>query len=151
MSVIQTIAERLREHHPSLSTRLEGDTVIVDPLGADGFQVWLRAASGSFVVGFDGWHEHFDSEHEALECFAFGLGGDCRVKIVYRGSRAHRWTLEFNADGVWREDSTTGLLLYPFWRRPRTVYRTNDRKAEASSAPEGSATPGTPERRPEGQ
>jgi len=128
MSVVQTIADRLREHHPSLSTRVEGDTITVEPLDEEGFPVWLREEGDSFVVGFDGWHEHFDSEEDALNCFAFGLSGDCRVKVVYRGSFAHRWTVEFKTDGGWREDSTTGLLVYPFWRRPRAVYRTNARK-----------------------
>jgi len=128
MSVVQTIADRLREHHPSLSTWVEGDTITVEPLDEDGFSVWLREQDGWFIVGFDGWHEHFDSEEDALNCFAFGLSGDCRVKVVYRGSFAHRWTVEFKTDGGWREDSTTGLLVYPFWRRPRAVYRTNARK-----------------------
>jgi hypothetical protein len=128
MSFVQTIADRLREHHPSLLTRVEGDTFTVEPLDVDGFPVWLREEVGSYVVGFDdGWHEHFDSEEDALDCFAFGLSGDCSVKVVYRGSFAHRWTVEFKTDGGWREDSTTGLLVFPFWRRPRAVYRTNGR------------------------
>ncbi len=127
MSVVQTIADRLREHHPALSTRVEGDTITVEPLDEQGFTVSLYAADGSYTVGFDGWHEHFDSEGEALNCFAFGLSGDCRLKIVYRGSFAHRWTVEFKTDAGWEEDSTTGLLVYPFWRRPRVVYRTNGR------------------------
>jgi hypothetical protein len=138
--LIQAIAERLREQHPSLSMRLEGDTIVVDPPDDRGFQVRLREEKGTVVVGFDGWHEHFESEQEALACFAFGLGGDCRLKTVYRGSRAHRWTLEYKVDGVWREESTTGLLVYPFWRRPRTVFLTNGRKPEGISAPGRIAT-----------
>ncbi len=88
MSVVQTIAEHLREHHPSLSTRVDSDSITVDPLDEDGFSVWLHERDGAFVVGFDGWHEHFDSEAEALNCFSFGLSGDCRLKIAYRGSCA---------------------------------------------------------------
>ena len=76
-------------------------------------------------MGFDGWHEHFDTEEEALNCFEFGLSGNCRLKVVYRGSFAHRWTLESKTDSGWREDSTTGLLVFPFWRRRRAVYLTN--------------------------
>ncbi len=128
MSDAQNIAERLRQHHPSLSTRVEGDTITVEPLDEDGFPVWLRKEDGSYVVGFDGWHEHFDSEEDALNCFAFGFSERCRLKVIYRGSFAHRWTLESKTDEGWREDSTTGLLLFPFWRRRRVVYRTNGPK-----------------------
>ena len=128
MNVVQTIAERLRERHPSFSTRVEGDTITVEPLDGDGFRVWLRENDGSYVVGFEGWHEHFASEEEALECFKFGLSENCRLKVVYRGACAQLWTVESKTDSGWREDSTTGLLIFPFWRRAHTVYRTNRRK-----------------------
>jgi hypothetical protein len=82
MSVVQPIADRLLEHHPSFLTRVEGDTITVVPRDEDGFPVWLREEVGAYVVGFDGWHEHFDSEEDALNCFAFGLSGYCRVKVV---------------------------------------------------------------------
>jgi hypothetical protein len=62
MSVVQTIADRSRERHPTLLKRVEGDTITVERLDEDGFPVWLREEDGSYVVGFDGWHEHFDSE-----------------------------------------------------------------------------------------
>ena len=64
MSVVQAIADRLRKHHPSLSTRVEDDTITVEPVDEDGFAVWFREDDGSYIVGFDGWHEHFDSDEE---------------------------------------------------------------------------------------
>jgi hypothetical protein len=131
MSVIETIADRLRHHYPSLPTRIEGCTITIEPCDKDGFSVWLCNEGGSYTVGFDGWHEEFDSEEQALNCFAFGLSGDCRLKVVFRGSFAYRWTVESKTNGAWREDSTTGLLVFPFWRRPRVVYRMNGRKAVA--------------------
>ena len=124
MSIIPQILDRLRDR-PSLPVRVEGDTLTVDPAGPESFSVWFHERGAGYVVGFDGWHEHFTSEGEALDCFAFGLGGDCRLKVIYRGGFPHRWTLEVKADGGWREESTTGLLLFPFWRRPRIVYRRN--------------------------
>jgi hypothetical protein len=128
MSVVQTIADRLRDNDPSLSTRVECDTITVEPRDQNGFPVWLSVEGGSYTVGFDGWHEEFDSEEEALNCFAFGLSADCRLKVVFRGKLAHRWTVESKTNGAWREDSTTGLLVFPFWRRPHVVYKTNGRK-----------------------
>jgi hypothetical protein len=127
MSALQTIADRLREHHPSLFARMERNTITVEPRNEDGFTVWLCKEDSTYIVGFDGWHEHFDSEEDALNCFTFGFSERCRLKVVYRGSFAHRWTLESKTDDGWCEDSTTGLLVFPFWRRPRTVYRTNGR------------------------
>jgi hypothetical protein len=124
MGCIAKIVNRLRDH-PELSFRVERDTITVLPKDANGFEVWLQEANGSYVVGFDGWHEPFQTEEEALNCFAFGLSGSCRLKVVSRGAFAHRWTVESKTDTGWQEDSTTGLLIFPFWRRPRIVYRTN--------------------------
>jgi hypothetical protein len=125
MSVIPRIADQLRDRHPSLPVRVERETLIVDPAGLGGFSVWFHDCGAKYIVGFDGWHEHFGSEQEALDCFAFGLGGDCRLKVAYRGDFPYRWTLEVNENGAWREESTTGLLFFPFWRRSRILYLMN--------------------------
>ncbi len=47
------------------------------------------------------------------------------MKVTYRGKSAHKWTLESLEDGQWVEDSTTGLLFFPFWRSERIEYRQN--------------------------
>lgn len=52
------------------------------------------------------------------------------LKVVYRGSFAHRWILESKTDEGWQWHSTTGLLVFPFWRRPRVVYLSNGGKIE---------------------
>ena len=97
----------------------------VEPLTADGFPVSLTEGAGEWVVAFDGWHEHFTSEDEALNCFAFGLSDRCRLRVHFRGSYPHRWTVEHRTGAGWREDSTTGRLFFPFWRRSRVEYRQN--------------------------
>jgi hypothetical protein len=125
MAIISEILERLRDRNPSLSVRVEGATLTVDPGIPEGFAVWFHDGGEKYTVGFDGWHEHFDSLEEALDCFAFGLGGDCRLKVAFRRSFPYRWTLEVKENGGWREESTVGLLLFPFWRRSRTIYRMN--------------------------
>ena len=124
-NILRTIAEGLREHSPTLSARIVGDTLTITPPGKDGFSVWLQDNAGSYTVGFDGWHEEFDAEEEALDWVAFGLSGDCRLKVVYRGSFAQSWTLESKTDEGWKWHSTTGQLVFPFWRRPRVVYLSN--------------------------
>lgn len=103
----------------------EPDKIEVRPADETGFAVGLVVAPAGFTVYFDGWHEEFASEKEALECFAFGLSSACRLAVVFRGDRPAKWTVESLNDGQWTPDSTTGLLLQPFWRSSRVVYRRN--------------------------
>ena len=74
---------------------------------------------------FEGWHEEFTSEEDALNYFGFGLSPKCRLRIFYRGGTQTRWVVEGFEDGEWIPDSETGLLLQPFWRSGRIEYRQN--------------------------
>jgi hypothetical protein len=76
-------------------------------------------------VYFAGWHEHFESKADALNCFAFGLSAACRLCVVYRGSTPTKWIVESRKDGSWIQKSETGLLLFPFWRARRIAYLQN--------------------------
>jgi len=125
MQTFEQIAERLNRH-PELTYHVTDRTIAVDAPTSNGFAVSLTKGMDGWVVAFDGWHEHFKSEEEALNCFVFGLSDRCRLQVCYRGSFPYRWTLEEQADDSWREVSTTGLLFFPFWRRPRVEYRQND-------------------------
>lgn len=94
-------------------------------MDSGGFPVALAVSGNEYVVSFAGWHEHFTSPEEALNCFAFGLSEECRLKAHKRGDFAHRWTVESQKNGAWVEDSTTGLLFFPFWRRPEVTHLQN--------------------------
>ena len=124
MSAIDRIRERLAGY-PQASYRVEDRTITIDPATPEGFSVWLTEADDELVVGFEGWHEHFASEEDALNCFAFGLGDQCRLRIDYRGDFAYRWTVEARAETGWPADSTTGVVFAPFWRGKRTTYHRN--------------------------
>jgi hypothetical protein len=124
MGAVQRLVERL-QRHPELVYRVAAGTVTVEPPTASGFPVSLTQRAGGWVVSFGGWHEHFTSEEEALNCFAFGLSDQCRLRVHYRGSFPYRWTVEGRAGDGWEAGGTTGLLLFPFWRRPRVEYRQN--------------------------
>jgi hypothetical protein len=124
MGAVERITKRLRRH-PELVYRVSGGMVTVEPPTTDGFPVSLTEGAGEWVVGFDGWHEHFTSEDEALDCFAFGLSDRCRLRVHRRGSFPYRWTVEERTGDGWRADSTTGRLSFPFWRRPWVEYRQN--------------------------
>jgi hypothetical protein len=122
MTVLDKVRDRLNTKHPELRyTEARGAITVHAPVPA-GFSVWI---TDGLTVGHDGWHEQFDAEDKALACFAFGFSDQCPLKVTLRGAFAHRWTLESLHDGKWLQDSTTGLLLFPFWRRARVEYRQN--------------------------
>lgn len=124
MDVIAEARRRLSER-PELKVTEKRDHIEVAAPRKGGFTVALAVEPNGFDVYFAGWHEHFDSAREALNCFMYGLLGDCRLRVHYRGNTAHRWTLEQRRDGQWLREGTTGLILYPFWRRRREVVLSN--------------------------
>ena len=85
----------------------------------------LLIQDGEYVVSYEAWHEHFDEAISAIRCFAFGLSKTCRLKIISRGKQPHKWIVESLQDSEWVVDSTMGLMIYPFWRKPRVEYRQN--------------------------
>ena len=124
MDAIAEIKNRL-SRYPQLRVS-EGPTSIeASPAGEGGFPVALFKESNGFVVHFAGWHERFELPRDAVNCFSYGLLGECRLRVTYRGSVAHRWTLEARRNGRWIEESTTGRFFFRFWRRPRTVVLEN--------------------------
>ena len=124
MNAIQKIKTKLSAH-PDVQYSESADGIEVHPRDQSGFTVGLRITPSRFTVNFEGWHEEFTSEDEALDCFAFGLSPKCRLVIVLRGDTETKWVVEGFENGVWTPDSETGLLLQPFWRPARVEYRQN--------------------------
>jgi len=122
LNTIDQIKDRLAKY-PQVNYDATKDYIFV--YLADGFNVSLYISERDYVVYFDGWHEHFTSEQEAVNCFAFGLSTDCRLKVDYRGETPYRWAVEALKDGQWVADSSTGLLWFPFWRPHRVKYLQN--------------------------
>ena len=120
MNAIEVIQEKLRKY-PHVRSDIRASSVTVAPTLSDGFTVRLEIAGTRHTVFFNGWHEVFEQQDEALECFAFGLSDECRLKEYRRGNFAYRWIVESKKDGKWVEDSETGLLLFPFWK-PKQIY-----------------------------
>ena len=114
------IEARLRGH-PELAIEKTATSLEVAPRDDGGFPVAVLVEPNGFLVHYAGWHEHFERARDALHCFSYGLFGDCRLRVSYRGTTAHRWTLEHRRGGTWIAESTTGRWLFPFWRRARTV------------------------------
>jgi hypothetical protein len=124
MNAIEKIKAKLAAY-PDVRYSERPNRIDVHPKDQSGFAVRLQITTSGFTVYFDGWHEEFTSEDEALNCFAFGLSPKCRLAIVLRGYTPTKWVVESFENGAWRPDSETGLLLQPFWRSARVEYRQN--------------------------
>lgn len=123
MSAIQQLKQdlcekgiRFEEYDTSLAVKAQR---------VDGFDIVVTEGHGETTVFYEGWHEHFTSEEEAVKCFLFGLTSKCRIRVTERGGKPHKWTLEAQEDGKWVSYGSTGLLFFPFWRRPITKYLQN--------------------------
>lgn len=124
MGFLEDVAERLVRR--SIPYELDATTLTVRPRDERGFTVSLHCREGHASVSFEGWHEDFDDERAAASCFVFGLTTRCRLKVTRRRGMACAWTLEAMEEGVWQEDSTTGLLLVPWWAKKSYEYLQND-------------------------
>ena len=124
MDPMAAIKNRLTKY-PGIRYEEGAGTITVLPADDSGFEVSLSVESDDYVVSFLGWQEHFTDPEDALNCFAFGLSEQCRLKVSYRGTIPYRWTVEYAESGKWLDDSTTGLLLFPFWRKPEFKYFQN--------------------------
>lgn len=125
MDLIDEIKSRLARY-PELSYTATEKSVEVAPSSPTGFCVGLSIDAHEYTVYFDGWHEHFESTEEALNCFAMGvISGTFRIAITDRGATPVRFALEVREGEQWVCRSVTGLLLQPFWRPKRTRYLMN--------------------------
>lgn len=124
VNIIQLIIAKLKQY-PHLKYKVEGSKIEVEAPGQEGFSVSLSISDDGFTVYFDGWHETFVEEHEALDCFVFGLSEKARIRVHKRGKQEYKWTLQHLANEEWVDESTTGLMFYPFWQKEETFYRQN--------------------------
>lgn len=124
--IINEIVSRL-ERYPEADYTLNAKSISVNPKNKNGFPVILTDNGNmNFTVAFDFWHEEFDNENDALNCFAFGLSKDCRLKLTKKGNRPIKWTVESNENGIWKVGSTTGLMNFAFWKKSEIEFLQND-------------------------
>lgn len=125
MDIIEDIKRRLVKY-PHVKYRVSENSITILPTSERGFEISFFADSETFTVFFEGWHEEFEDREAALECLAFGLSTDCRLKADSRGRFPYRWTVEFREDQKWKEEGTTALFFFPFWRRKTEQFLQND-------------------------
>lgn len=129
MNVIDVIKEKMQKY-PHVKYDVTENSVTVFPTSENGFEVSMyieRYNTEPYVVYYDGaWHEHFTDSETALECFAFGLSTECRLKVTSRGGRPYIWKVESRQAGGWQPDSTTAFFPARFWWRKEVRYLQND-------------------------
>ena len=125
MTPIERISQQLAKYSV-LKYAVTDSSVTVPRQDENGFEVSFQIDGDRYQVNLGGWHEHFDDVEEALRCFSFGLSTDCRLKITYRGSFPYIWTVQSAENGVWVDDSSTCLLIFPFWKAKKFEFKQND-------------------------
>ncbi len=129
MNILDRIKEKLQKY-PHVQYEATKNSITVLPSSEAGFDVSLYVAEHDsdepFAVYYNGWHEDFDTEEEALECFALGLSSESRLKETARGGEAYKWTMEFRQDGEWHHGGTTALIFVRFWNRKSQRYLQNN-------------------------
>lgn len=88
MNPIEDIQTRLLKY-PHVKYETASSSITVLPTSDTGFTVGFEGVTGRYTVFFNGWHEEFTDAVEALECFAFGLSDQCRLKEHRRGRFAY--------------------------------------------------------------
>ena len=127
---IAKLKKRL-EKHPHIRFEESEHQIEILPESETGFGITLLDEGFQCTVTFDGgWHDHFTDPEEAIECVGFGLSELCRLRIDMRGDFPQRWIVEYLDDDTWHEESTTGLVFFPYWRKMTTLYRQNTLLAE---------------------
>jgi hypothetical protein len=125
MNVIAKVKEKLLNYPQVIFDETENSISIL-PNSDKGFTVTLDTSYDNFKVFYNGWHEDFEVEEEALNCFAFGLSSECRLKEVCRNNIPYKWTLEYKENGKWVTESTTSLFNFSFWQKQTIHYLQND-------------------------
>ena len=104
----------------------KADAITILPSSETGFPVTFNAGKNYFMVSLKGWHEEFLNEEEALNCVMFGLSDQCRLKVFSTGQFEYKWIVEYKRDNAWIDESETGLLLFPFWKKKNVKYYQNN-------------------------
>ena len=77
-------------------------------------------------AGVEVWNNHCADDPEAIRWFFFGLSNKCRLKFCYCGDVLYREIIESHFENDWCSENISGSIFYPFWRKRRIEYLSND-------------------------
>ena len=126
---VEKLRSKLEQYGPLPLVENKDGSVEVEAADQNGFDVRAAMGDDGIAVGYERWHWHedFESDDEATNCFMSGVFGEARLAVSKRGNFAHSWTAEVSTDGDWVPVSTTGYFFFPFWLRRQVRYLRNDR------------------------
>jgi len=110
----------------NISYNTEDNILTVFPKKNTGFTVSFVITDKKYYVYYDVWNVEFKNINDAIDCFAFGLTNQCRLKVKSRGSKDYKWVLEYNDKGDWKEYSYTSVINLNLFGQKNTRYLTND-------------------------
>jgi hypothetical protein len=122
---IKTIREQLSKYKNIDFIEENNNSITIKQQSDNSFPITLLVKNNKYFVYFKGWYKEFSTEEEALDCFAYGLSADCRLKVISSGDVEYKWILEYEEKGQWKEDSEIGIALFPFWQKKHTTYFQN--------------------------
>jgi hypothetical protein len=123
---IKKIKDKLSNYQDVKILEEKENSITIQPDGENTFPLTFIADNKKFDVYFQGWHQEFAEEADALDCFAFGLSDDCRLKVISAGDIEYKWILEVKENEQWIEDSITSLALFPIWHKEVITYLQNN-------------------------
>jgi hypothetical protein len=118
------LVQKLRQH-PDLRCQQSENELTIDCPNDGGFSISIRRNSDEYMVYFGNWHGHFDTLEEAVAFVNFGLSDCCHVREFRRGDVPYWWVIERRVEGKWLRVQTTGVLVFPFWRKKKEVILQN--------------------------
>jgi len=118
--------KKLIDRIPDLNFEESKNYFSILPSDKKGFKVWMSIKDKYMTVGYDGWHEEFDIENDAIRCFIYGLTNKCRLKVFKRGKVVYKWIMQAFEDDQWLDFSSTIILFVPFWRKKEIIFLQNN-------------------------
>jgi hypothetical protein len=136
MNTIEKVIDKLKTY-PELKYKVDDIAISIEPLDENGFTIWLSIENkDEVIVGFDGDHQHFDSEEEAIECVLWGLSKSCRFRVTSRGKVDYKWSMQNKENDKWVTINTSYVIwLIPFWKKKKVRYLQNKVITEKMEAP----------------
>lgn len=123
---IKKIIQKL-DKYSNVIYELEDNFILIKENERYGFPVSIKVEQeDSFIVKYSLWHERFNKEEEALNCFVFGLTNQCRLKLTKKRNKIVKYTVQYKEDKQWFDDSTTGFINIEFWKVTKVEYLQNN-------------------------
>ncbi len=98
----------------------------VEPDSEKGFEVNYAEDERFSYVSCSGWHEKFKDREDAKNCYLNALTKRVQIIVTAKGGFEYKWEYQARENDIWQGYGTTGLLLFPFWHKSKTIIRSNE-------------------------